>query len=49
MEEELRLVKEERREFIKEKGRKIVFQAKVQHMEENERCTRYFFQKGAWK
>lgn len=45
VEEDLRLVKEKRKVFMNEKGKSIVFQAKIQHMEQDEKCTRFFFKK----
>lgn len=45
MEEDLKEAQEERRKMIKEKGKEIVFRAKVQAMEEDEKCSRFFFKK----
>lgn len=45
VEEEIRVVKEEIKEFVKERGKRIIFQAKTKFSEENEKCTRYFFKK----
>lgn len=42
---ELEEVKEERTKMLKEKGKSIIFNAKVREMEEGEQCTRFFFKK----
>lgn len=45
VEEELKEAQEERRKMIKEKGKGIVFQEKVQTMEEDEKKFLFFFKK----
>lgn len=45
VEEELKEAQEERRKMIKEKGKGIVFQEKVQTMEEDEKIFLFFFKK----
>lgn len=45
VEGELEEVREERSIFLREKGKQIIFSAKVQDMEEGEQCSRFFFKK----
>lgn len=43
--EELKEVREQRDKMLKDKGKRIIFNAKIKDMEEGEKCTRYFFKK----
>lgn len=45
VEEDLKEVREQRDKILKEKGKKIIFNAKIKELEEGERCTRFFFKK----
>lgn len=46
MEEDIKPVREQRNKMVKEKGKGIVFRAKIQEMEEGgETCSSYFFKK----
>lgn len=45
VEEELKEVREARNMRIKERGKGIIFRAKIQEMEEGEQCSAFFFKK----
>lgn len=45
VEEEIKEVHKARNVALKEHGRGIVFRAKVEQMEDDEKCSRYFFKK----
>lgn len=45
MEEEIEKTKKEIRKTLEEKGKQIIFNARVKNLEEDEKCSKYFFEK----
>uniref|UniRef100_A0A803K7Y7 Reverse transcriptase domain-containing protein n=1 Tax=Xenopus tropicalis TaxID=8364 RepID=A0A803K7Y7_XENTR len=45
VDKEISIVKQSIKNSLDEKARNVIFKTRVQHVEENEKCTRYFFRK----